>query len=94
MNGVFYVATGKKYRLEAIRSVQSLKKHNPTIHTTIFSDSNSILEIFDRNINISHPSFSFEDKIACFQAIDYEKAIFLDADTYITSDIRIKNQRK
>src|ERR1700728_2121051 len=87
MIGVFYVATGDKYRNEALKSVKSLKKHLPGIHTTLYSDQLCDPGHFNRNIIITSPKFSFQDKVECFQLVDYERAIFLDADTYVAGDI-------
>lgn len=87
MNGVFYVATGDKYLAEALKSVKSLKQHHPNLHTTIFSDKPCEAGHFDRNIIVPSPKFSSQDKVECFQKVDYEKAIFLDTDTYVVGDI-------
>lgn len=87
MNGVFYVATGDSYRAEAIKSVLSLKKHHPDIHTTLFSDKPCETGYFDKNIILKTPHFSFQDKVECFQHMPYEKALFLDTDTYVVGDI-------
>jgi len=87
MNGIFYVATGDRYREEAVRSVKSLKKYLPGIHTTLFSDKPCGAEYFNRNIILPHPKFSFQDKVESFLLVDYEKAVFLDTDTHVTGDI-------
>jgi hypothetical protein len=87
MIGVFYVATGDKYRDEALKSLKSLKKHLPKMHTTLFSDQPCEPGHFDRNIIITSPKFSFQDKVECFQLVDYEQAIFLDTDTFVAGDI-------
>jgi hypothetical protein len=87
MNGVFYVATGDKCRAEALKSVRSLKQHLPHIHTTLFSDQPCGAGLFDRNIIIPNPKMTNQDKVECFQLVDYEKAIFLDTDTYVAGDI-------
>lgn len=87
MNGVFYVATGDQFRAEALKSVRSLKRQHPNLHTTLFSDQPCEAGHFDRNIVLPHPKFSNQDKVECFQLVDYEKAIFLDTDTHVAGDI-------
>jgi len=87
MNGVFYVATGDKLRAGALKSVKSLKQHLPHIHTTLFSDQPCGAGLFDRNIIIPNPKMTNQDKVECFQLVDYEKAIFLDTDTFVAGDI-------
>jgi hypothetical protein len=87
MNGIFYVAVGDKFRAEALKSVTSLKQHLPHIHTTLFSDQPCGAGLFDRNIIIPNPKMTNQDKVECFQQVDYEKAVFLDTDTYVAGDI-------
>jgi hypothetical protein len=87
MNGVFYVATGEGFRAEAVKSAKSLKQHHPNLHTTLFSDQPCPEAFFDRNIIIRNPRMSNQDKMDCFPLVDYEKAIYLDTDTYVAGDI-------
>jgi len=87
MNGIFYVATGEKFLAEALKSVKSLKKQLPNVHVTLYSDKACDSGHFDRNVIISASKFSSQDKVECFQQVDYDKAVFLDTDTYVVEDI-------
>jgi|GEM_PF-1222867 len=86
MNGFFYVAIGSKYHQEALKSVRSLKAHNPSANVTLFTEKVINEPEFDRIVGIDIASGSFE-KIIAFHLVDYKKAVFLDTDTYIVDDI-------
>lgn len=82
----FYVATGENYRNEVIASVRSLRVHMPHAHVTLYTDR-SVDGPFDEVVILESPTFSFGDKVAAFERVRYEKAVFLDTDTYIAAPI-------
>jgi len=87
--GVIYKASGDQYINEVIKSVKSLKKHNPDIPVTLLTYGQiGTTEYFDRVIQLDKPIESMGDSILQPSDIVYEKTLFLDSDTYICSDIK------
>jgi hypothetical protein len=85
--GVVYIATGRDYIQEACLSAKSLKEHNESIHTTIFSDTNFESPFFDQVETIDDPSYDFGDSVIDPEMTPYDRTLFLDTDTYICEDI-------
>lgn len=86
--GVVYVATGETCFLEASQSVASLKKHNPQLHTTLFTDKVYTKSEFDDFVIIEDPEYSILDKARHLANTPYEKTLFLDADTFVTDSLQ------
>jgi hypothetical protein len=84
--GFVYVATGEKYMNEAVRSVRSLREHNPGIRVCLLADRDPPSGLFDDIISIPKPAFGFADKLHMVRA-PYQRAVFLDTDTLIVGDI-------
>ncbi len=88
--GVIYFAYGKKYLDEAIFSASSLKKHNPGLQVTLFTNSSNGIsdkEVFD-NIIVPQENFHpFKMKIYAMLNSPYEQTLFLDTDTKIINDV-------
>lgn len=101
--GVIYVAvnpetspspfkfnSGKKSILrDVLNSIKSLKKSNPDLDVTVFSDFDK--ELFckssvDKIIPIKN-DYGFLPKVFGILNSPYEKTIFLDCDTYVNQDI-------
>jgi hypothetical protein len=86
--GVIYISADDSYLDEAIRSVESLKEHNPEVKATLYTDEENLeCEVFDQ---IKHVNYSIEetdDSIIKPFMTPYEKNLYLDTDTYITGDI-------
>jgi hypothetical protein len=83
--GILYVATGKKYAQEAIKSARSFKQRMPDVPIAIFTDDATPTEkeeIFDNVIILERPKFHYLDKVEALQRTPYEKTLFLDTDTY------------
>ena len=85
--GFVYVATGEKYMNEAIRSVRSLRVHNPGVRVCLLADRDPPPGLFDDVLPIKNPAFGFLDKLQMIR-VPYERAVFLDTDTFIIGDIR------
>tara|TARA_B100001758_G_C18371366_1_gene591575 strand:+ start:354 stop:1106 length:753 start_codon:yes stop_codon:yes gene_type:complete len=83
--GVLYVAFGDNFRKEVLFSIESLKKHNPGLHVTVFSDKALDSELVDESkvIVVNH----LRPKIDYIDMSPYEETIFLDTDTIIDYNI-------
>jgi hypothetical protein len=82
-----YVATGEKYRQEAVRSVRSLREHNPGVRVCLVSDREPPPGLFDDLLAIPKPAFGFADKLQMVRS-PYDRSVFLDSDTLIVGDVR------
>ena len=80
--GVLYIAYGKNFIKELCFSAQTLKRHNPDLHITVFSDKEFTSEFVDdvRIIDVKH----LRPKIDYIHESPYEQTLFLDTDTIIT----------
>lgn len=87
--GFLYVATGSRFKSEAIVSVRSLKAHMPNAMATVFCDSpdGGLESEFDELHVIRDPTFSFYDKIYAFLNCPYERGIFIDTDTFVCAPL-------
>jgi hypothetical protein len=85
--GVIYVATGERYRAEAVVSATSLKATSPGIPATLITDLSDPIIPFDQVIVLDDPRHDFVDKIRGIQMSPYQRTVFLDSDTYICDDI-------
>ena len=88
-HGILYVATGKRYRLEANISASSVGKVMPTMHITVYTDSKDNLDVnlFNNIEIIDQPTYSFYDKINPLCKSPYKKTLFLDTDTFVLDEI-------
>ena len=85
MNKVVYVAVGDKYRLEAERSVQTLKNTN-NLFTCLITDTKPISSLWDEVIILDNPSFSIKDKLRMIDC-ECDKCLFIDSDTLIADNL-------
>jgi hypothetical protein len=85
--GVIYIATGDEYVAEAMVSVESLKKHNPDLHCTLFTDKLRGRSEFDEIKVLQDPQFSQYDKCLNIFKTPYQETLYLDSDTYICGDL-------
>jgi hypothetical protein len=84
--GVIYIATGKKYLDEAVRSATSLKRHMPNMPITLFSSEEIDSSLFERVIKIEDPKYGFADLTSNYYKSPYVRTLFLDTDTYVCGD--------
>jgi hypothetical protein len=89
--GVIYAVTGEKYLSEVHTSLRSIKKTNPNIPITVFSDIRPDEEFLKYdNINyvdITGTEFQKRPKVTCLRETPYEKTIYLDSDTYVQENL-------
>lgn len=85
--GVTYVATGDACYQEALRSARSVRQHHPHIPIALISERLGCDPIFDQHFQILDPHFSMLDKVRNLKQTPFEKTLYLDSDTYVTSPI-------
>ena len=87
-NGVIYIAYTKQiYIDEAIFSANSLKKHNPNLSVTIFTDYKLTNDCFDNVIIFPSDTFKFRCKQNFLIDSPYESTLYIDTDTFINDNI-------
>lgn len=90
-NGVFYVATGEKHRVMTCRAIESLKKTNPAIAVSVFTDKPEDFASVRNSLDAIHlftePAHNYRDKLWGFVRAPYERCVFLDSDTVVVGDI-------
>ena len=88
MNGIIYIAyKQQKYINEAIFSAKSVKKHNPNLSITIFTDHDLKDNCFDIVKKLPIDQFKFRCKQDFLKNTPYEKTLYLDTDTYVDDNI-------
>lgn len=85
--GVVYIASGEKYIEEAKTSVKSLKKHNPELEATLYTNDSINPKEFDQIKQIERPVASMSDSLINPEMMPYDKNLFLDSDTYVNKNI-------
>ncbi|MEP2023592.1 MAG: hypothetical protein ABJH98_02960 [Reichenbachiella sp.] len=88
--GLLYVATGKKYVREAIKSYASFKRFDNALPAVIYTDvvnKETAEEHFDHVEIIDSPAYCFLDKVAPLVNSPFEKTLFIDSDTYLNQNI-------
>jgi hypothetical protein len=86
--GVIYIAyTNIKFINEAIFSATSLKKHNPNLSVTIFTDYKLTNNCFDIVNTLPKDSFKFRCKQNFLIDSPYENTLYIDTDTFINDNI-------
>ena len=83
--GVLYIAFNEPFIKEALISAESVKKHNPNIDITFFSDRMVDSDFVDecKVISVNH----IRAKVDYVDQTPYDETIFLDTDTIINHDI-------
>lgn len=85
--GVVYLASGASYIEEAKRSAKSVKRHNPSLPVTLYTDDDPTVEVFDTVVPINYPVESWGDSVLTKDHFPYEQNLYLDADTFVCGDI-------
>lgn len=89
--GVIYVATGREFVDEALISVSSVKKHMPDIPVSLFTDlaelGSSPPDGVESVFLLQDVTRSCRDKIRPLLDSPYDKALFLDTDTYLCEPV-------
>src|SRR5688500_10192769 len=86
-SGIIYVATGDRYRDEAVGACTSLKQCMPHVPVALFTDIPEVASLFDHVIVLDNPTCDFGDKIRGIQCSPFVRTIFLDTDTCVCDDI-------
>lgn len=86
-NGVIYNVSGEGYRKLAIQSAQSLKRHNENLHVTLFTDEFVDADVFDNQLLVESPIRSMGDSILSEAHFEYNRTLYLDADTYVSGNL-------
>jgi hypothetical protein len=83
--GVLYIAFGDNFIKEVLLSAESVKRHNPDLPITLYSDRKVESEYIDDNqiIEVRH----IRAKVDYVHTSPYDETIFLDTDTIIDADI-------
>lgn len=87
--GIIYIATGKKYRLEANGSARSVRAVMPDVSITLYTDTQADLDtaLFNTIEILENPTYSFFDKIIPLCDSPYRKTLFLDTDTIVVDPV-------
>ena len=85
--GVVYISTGDKSYTEALISARSLKRFNPDLPVTIYTDDRDSDPIFDNFEVIENPVFSVQDKALNIWKTPYEETLYIDSDTFVTGKL-------
>ena len=83
--GILYIAFGDNFLKELLFSAESVKKHCPDMHITVFSDKEVESEFVDACsiIEATH----LRPKVDYIIHSPYERTLFLDTDTIVDYDI-------
>tara|TARA_R100000008_G_scaffold82804_1_gene67444 strand:+ start:1585 stop:2319 length:735 start_codon:yes stop_codon:yes gene_type:complete len=83
--GVLYIAFGEQFLKELRLSAESVKKHNPDLHITVFSDKAVDSPFVDdqRIIDVTH----LRPKIDYIHETPYEETLFIDTDVIVDYNI-------
>ena len=84
--GFLYVATGDEFIQESISSATRLQEFT-TKPISIVSDRDVESDLFDENILISDPIYTFGDQITAIERTPYDKTIFFDTDIYVCGNV-------
>lgn len=88
--GVIYIAYGEPFLRLAARSAASLKKQHPDCPAVLFSDAQPgkpTAACFDGVETISLARRGFLDKVRLIARAPFERALYLDADTYVCAPV-------
>lgn len=85
--GVTYVATGDACYSEALRSARSVRQHHPDLPIALISERLECDPIFNQHLRIADPQFSMLDKVRNLKKTPFDRTLYLDSDTYVTSPI-------
>lgn len=83
--GVIYVATGQDHFDVACRSAKSVRKHNPNLGLTIFSDIVATDSPFDTIVPVENPHI--RSKVDYLPRTPYDETLYLDGDTLVRHDL-------
>ena len=87
--GILQVATSRRYRDEAILSVERIRPYLNGRSITLVTDKPDYIPsgLFDKVIAHSQPNMSYRDKIVPLLHLPYKRTLFLDTDLELLSPI-------
>lgn len=85
--GILYIATGQRFRGEAISSARRVQELMPETPLALASDLLLEGKLFSYTIPIERPQGSFADKIAPLSQTPFQESLFLDTDTYLCEPV-------
>lgn len=86
MQGIYLVASGSKYTLEACNAIKQIKEVMPKVAIALCTDQLSVADI-DYIIPLEQPLYNFADKVCNFTKTPFSKTIFLDTDVFVLKDL-------
>lgn len=86
--GLLYVATGEKFRAEALVSIESVREHMPQIGICLYTDElpKGWPELGVEFKLLTDPVFRSRDKIEPLCNPPFERCVFIDTDTIVLED--------
>lgn len=88
MEGIMYVATGKKYENEVKEAIKRVRNVMPAVPIALYTDLSDIHTDVEYLYKIDNPQYHFGDKVNAFARTPFDKTIFLDTDTYLVDSIQ------
>jgi hypothetical protein len=85
--GTLYYAIGRKSYEAAAFSARSLRRNTPNLPIFIHTNTDLVDNCFDKHIKVGKPKQFRSGRIDCLINTEFERTLFLDADTYICDDI-------
>jgi len=85
-NGVLYIASGRQYIEEAIKSAESLK-HTNNLPITIICDREPQADCFDEVILKDDFLYHYGDSVLQIPDLPYNRTLLLDTDTLVCGNI-------
>lgn len=88
MRGIYYIASGNRYRNEAITAIKRTKEIMPNIPIALCTDVyDSAFNDIDHLIIMQNSRYCFLDKVSNYFNSPFDQTIFLDTDTYVVDSI-------
>ena len=87
MNGIYFIASGRKYLDEAILAIEQVRTVMPNVLIALCTDQVCFNNAIDYVISLENPLYNFADKVRYFKDTPFENTIFLDTDVFVTKDI-------
>jgi hypothetical protein len=88
--GAYYCAIGEDYARMAEVSAASLRRHNPSLPITVFTDQEISCHRFDKIIELEKPDSVLAlrlQKIRIFEKIRAKRGLYLDCDAFVAGNI-------
>jgi hypothetical protein len=87
--GLIYVATrAEAYVEQAAISARSVKAAMADLPVVLFTDQPAPEGTFDLVVPVESCGDGYRDKLLCMSRTPFERTLFLDADTYVVSDLQ------